>query len=75
MEKTKKAAINYLKVAKEIITEAGCPISRTELSKKMAEKTGNSPAWMATNITKLNGNGLYIVNNMVQLIAPEEPET
>lgn len=74
-EKAKKAEESYLKIAQEIINEAGCPVHRTELSKKMSEKTGNSSSWMATTITKLNGKGLYIVNNMVQLTAPEDYET
>ena len=67
-EEAKEA--EYLKVALSIINELG-PINRAELSKKMSEKTGKSQNWMATQITKLNGKGLYLVGDIVQ-ITPRE---
>ena len=63
----------YLNVAQSIINEVG-PINRTELSKKMSEKTGRSLNWMATQITKLNGKGLYLVGDTVQITPPDPPE-
>lgn len=66
-------ATEYLKVAQEIINEQG-PINRTDLSKKMAEKTNKTSTWMATQITKLKGNGIYLVGDKVQLTPPESAE-
>ena len=63
----------YLKVAQEIINERGS-IKRSDLSKMMAEKTGKKPNWMATQITKLNGNGIYLVGDKVQLTPPTSAE-
>ena len=72
--KSEKTNAQYLKVAKEVLKEAGKPINRTELSKKMAEKTGKSQQWMATVITSLIGKGLYLDGNMVQTEELKEQE-
>lgn len=74
LQKAEQTKTVYLKIAQDIIKESG-PISRTELSKKMAEKTGKSPQWMATTITQLNGNGINIIDNIVQLVQINDKET
>ncbi|MCR5043899.1 MAG: AAA family ATPase [Bacteroidaceae bacterium] len=69
-EDSLKVGNEYLKVAQSIIAEVG-PINRTELSEKMSAKTGKSKPWMATQITSLNGNGLFIADEIVYLKKPE----
>ena len=72
--KAEKSNAQYLKVIKDILKETGEPFNRTDLSKKMAEKTGKSPQWMASVITSLIGKGIYLVDNMVQTTPPKEQE-
>lgn len=72
--KSEKSNAQYLKVIQDILKETGEPFNRTDLSKKMAEKTGKSPQWMASVITSLAGKGIYMVDNMVQTTAPKEQE-
>lgn len=72
--KAEKSNAQYLKVIQDILKETGEPLNRTDLSKKMAEKTGKSPQWMASVITSLVGKGIYLVKNMVQTTAPKEQE-
>ncbi len=57
----------YLKLAQEIVREQGEPANRTELSKKMAEKTGKAQQTMANVITSLDGKGLYLKDKEVWL--------
>jgi len=73
-EKSERSSAQYLKEIQDILKETGEPFNRTDLSKKMAERTGKSPQWMASVITSLVGKGIYLVGNMVQTTAPKEQE-
>lgn len=67
-----KKKFEYKKIALSIISEAGGQIKRSELGKKMAEKTGLSRPWMSSIVTELLENDLFLVDDMVQATSQTE---
>ena len=67
-----KVEAERVSLAQSIIKEAETPITRAELSKRMADKTGLDRSTMSSFITSQIGKNLFIIGN--KIFDTPEPE-